>query len=85
LENSNFKWCIENDFQVYIKPYGKYAKIAIRRGGISACGKDVHYDKQTGNTYYSSENEGTVMYKTHEKAMEKLPEVYEYLRKKYGV
>lgn len=82
-QSSNFKWCIENDFQVYVKPYGKYAKIVVRRGGISSCGKDRHYDKATGNTYYSQENEGTVMYPTHQKAMDKLEEVYKYLRQKY--
>ena len=32
----NFKWCIENDFQVYVKPinYSKNFKIAVRKGGI---------------------------------------------------
>ena len=31
---SNFKWCIDNDFQVYVKPmnHSKNFKIAIRKG-----------------------------------------------------
>lgn len=81
---SDAKWCIDNDWQVYVKPDGARFKIAIRKGGISSCGKDVHYDKATGKTYTSEENLGSVMYKTQIEAEYKLADVYEYLRKRYG-
>ena len=33
--SSDFKWCIDNDWQVYIKPINTiHYKIAIRKGGI---------------------------------------------------
>lgn len=83
---SDFKWCIENDFQVYVKPMHNtgHCKIAIRKGGISTEGKDSKYCKKTGLTIYSKENLGSVTYKNQILAMEKLPSVYEYLRKKYN-
>jgi len=83
---SDFKWCIENDFQVYIKPENNsgYCRIAIRKGGISTDGKPSKYDKEKGVTLYSKETVGNVVYKKQKKAMEKLPEVYAYLKKRYG-
>ena len=44
LNIDNFRWCVENDFQVYLVPMdsqgkGKY-KIAVRRRGITTEGKD---------------------------------------------
>lgn len=82
---SDFKWCIENDFQVYILPlhHTGHCKIAIRRGGITTEGKDSKYCKDTGITHYSKEMLGSVTYKNQKLATEKLPEVYEYLRKTY--
>ena len=73
---------IDNDWQVYLKPYGSGCYIAVRKGGISACGKDYHYDRVTGIEYYSKENLGTVYYRNIQKAMDMLPTVYKYLR--YG-
>jgi len=78
----NFRWCIENDWQVYLKPYGSGAYIAIRKGGISSLGKDYHYDRLTGIEYYSKENVGTIYYKNIQKAMDVLPKVYKYLKDK---
>jgi hypothetical protein len=74
-----FRWCIENDFQVYIKPESYYYKIAIRKGGITSNGKDFHYDRDTGMEYYSSERTGSVRYKTVEMASAKIHDVYKYL------
>jgi hypothetical protein len=83
---SDFKWCIENDFQVYVKPLknGGECKIAIRKGGISTEGKPSKYNKEKGLTLYSKETLGTVIYKNQKKAFEALPKVYNYLRKRYG-
>lgn len=78
---SDAKWCIENDYQVYIKPIDSQFCIAIRRGGISSCGKDWH--KEGGTEYTSSEVLGSVRYKTVEKATEKIPEVYKYLKERH--
>ena len=62
---SDFKWCIENDFQVYIKPEDNSGncRIAIRKGGISTDGKLSKYDKEKGVTLYSKETVGEVVYK----------------------
>jgi hypothetical protein len=74
-----FRWCIANDFQVYIKPESYYYKIAIRRGGITSNGKDTHYDNDTGMEYYSSEKLGSVKYKKVSDAEDKILTVYKYL------
>lgn len=74
-----FRWCIENDFQVYIKPESYYYKIAIRKGGITSNGKDFHYDRDTGMEYYSNERTGSVRYKSVDMASAKLHDVYKYL------
>jgi hypothetical protein len=74
-----FRWCIENDFQVYIKPESYYFKIAIRKGGITSNGKDFHYDRDTGMEYYSNERTGSVRYKSVDMALAKLHDVYKYL------
>lgn len=83
---SDFRWCIKNDFQVYIKPmnHSKNFKIAVRKGGISTNGKDSFYCKKKGMTIYSRETLGSELYKNQEKAMSVLPSVYKYLREKYG-
>ena len=48
IDPDDFRWAIQNDWQVYVKPYGGGAYIAVRKGGITACGKDYHYDRETG-------------------------------------
>lgn len=82
IDTDDFRWAIQNDWQVYVKPYGGGAYIAVRKGGISSCGKDYHYDRVTGLEYYSNEVVGTVYYKSIDKAMEALPKAYKFLR--YG-
>lgn len=83
--NSDLQWCIDNDFQVYIKKtdYSGYFKIAIRKGGISTQGKDIFFCKERKINLYSSERLGKIEYKNQEKANKKLPEVYKYLRETY--
>lgn len=78
---SDAKWCLDNDYQVYIKPIDGQYCIAIRRGGISSKGKDWH--KENGVEYTSSEVLGSMRYKTVEKATEKIPEVYKYLKERH--
>lgn len=84
---SDFKWCIENDFQVYVKPinYSSQFKIAIRKGGITTSGKDSFYCKIKQTTIYSSETLGSKLYKNQKLAMKVLPSVYKYLRETYGI
>jgi hypothetical protein len=72
-----FRWCIDSDIQVYIKPESYYYRIAIRKGGITSNGKDFHYDGYIDRT--SSEVLGTVKYKTVADAEDKLLTVYKYL------
>lgn len=84
--HSDFNWCVDNDFQVYIKPMEitGHCRIAVRKGGISTEGKHSHYCKEKDITLYSKETLGSVLYKNQKTANEKIPEVYSYLRKKYG-
>ena len=86
VDYKNFKWCIENDFQVYIKPEDNSGncRIAIRKGGISTGGKPSKYNKEKGVTLYSKETEGKLIYKNQKKAMKALPMVYKYLKDRYG-
>ena len=83
---SDFKWCIENDFQVYIKPITNTGQcnIAIRKGGISTEGLPSKYNEEKGLTLYSTETIGSVIYKNQKEAGKKLPEVYKYLKDTYG-
>ena len=78
---SDAKWCQEHDYQVYIKPIDGQFCIAIRRGGISSHGKD--WRMENGIEYTSSEVLGSMRYKTVEKATEKIPEVYKYLKERH--
>ena len=82
---SNFKWSVENDFQVYVKltEFSGHCRIAIRKGGISTEGKSSVYCKETSLTTYSTETLGSVLYKSQVKAFEKLPSVYKYLKETY--
>ncbi len=89
-QSLNFKWCIDNDFQVYIKPdklfvesrtVSKQYRICVRRGGITTCGLD---ELEINSVIYTSkEKVGNVIYKTQEEAEAALPKVYEELRKRY--
>jgi|TARA_R110000787_G_scaffold70171_3_gene156023 hypothetical protein len=83
--NSDLQWCIDNDFQVYIKKmnYSGYFKVAIRKGGISTNGKDIFFCKETQMNLYSVEKLGKIDYKNQEKANKVLPGVYKYLKETY--
>jgi len=90
-QNSNFKWCKDNDFQVYIKPdklfvesrtVSKQYRICIRRGGITTCGLDELEINSVIHT--SKEKVGEVLYKTQAEAEAALPKVYEWLKERYG-
>lgn len=82
INPDDFRWAVQNDLQVYVKPFGGGAYIAVRKGGITACGKDYHYNRELGIEFYSKERLGKVYYKSPEKAMEALPKAYKFLR--YG-
>jgi hypothetical protein len=77
---TNFKWCIENDFQVYIVPEHSFARICVRKGGITSEGKDFYYTN--GVKVNTLEKRGTVLYKSQLLASKELEKVYKYLR--YG-
>lgn len=77
---SDAQWCIDNDYQVYIKKDSTHYRIAIRRGGITTDGKDIKYIDDVQHT--SSESLGSVRYKTVADADKKINNVYKYLR--YG-
>tara|TARA_A100000171_G_scaffold11809_1_gene9671 strand:+ start:5978 stop:6277 length:300 start_codon:yes stop_codon:yes gene_type:complete len=80
---SDLKWCIDNDWQVYIVPtLDKFCRIAIRKGGITTEGKDYKYID--GVRYTSQEHLGSVEYKSQKQAQAELPYVYEKIRQKYG-
>lgn len=79
---SDWKWCVDNDWQVYIVPtVGKFCRIAIRKGGITTEGKDYIYID--GIRHASQEHLGSIEYKTQEEAQVALPEVYKKLRTRY--
>ena len=80
---SDAQWCINNDFQVYVKPVeNNKCRIAYRRGGITTEGKDKKL--VNGSMFYSVEVEGEKVYRTQREAMSVVPDVYSYLRNKYG-
>ena len=91
IHHSNFKWCIENDFQVYVEPEFQYTGsrtgsksfvVVVRRGGITTCGLDF---KEINYTLYESKAvRGSVVYKTQREAEESLPDLYKKLRERYG-
>lgn len=80
----DFKWCIENDFQVYIVVHEfDFFKIAVRRGGITSEGKDVHKDEM-GRIFKSKVTLSDLTFKTQAEAENHLNYTYKYLRNKYG-
>lgn len=83
ISASDFNWAVENDWQIYIIPYGsEKCKIASKYGGISSSGTDYFYDKY-GSIHKVIELPGSKIYDTQEEAMEALPEVYRKMRNKY--
>jgi len=86
LNIDNFRWCVENDFQVYLVPMdsqgkGKH-KIAVRRRGITTEGKD--FIVKDGIRIDSKVTIGKEVYKNSAEATNNLNEVYEFLRRTYG-
>ena len=88
--SSNFKWCIDNDFQIYVKPdkiykesntVSKQFRVCVRRGGIKTNGRDEIEINSVLHT--SKEVVGKVLYKTQQEAEAALPLVYETMRKRY--
>lgn len=98
LNFDDIRWCIENDFQVYVKPLGEWFKnsdnknefsmngqykIATRRNGIKCLGKDNHYDTK-GNEFNSKEVLSTKTFIKEEDAFNDMVFVRKFLREKYG-
>jgi hypothetical protein len=86
-ETLNFKWCLENDFQVYIEPLNKYPGcnkfvVVVRRGGIKSNGLDSLY--KDNNVYRSKAVIGEKIYRNTKDASEGVREVHEMLRQRYG-
>ncbi len=86
LNFEDMKWCMENDFQVYLVPLtndgkGEH-KIGVRRGGITTEGKD--YKEINGIEYRSSETLSEKTFKNSKEAHNHLNYVFNHLRKKYG-
>jgi hypothetical protein len=87
LNSDDFRWCVENDFQVYLVPLtpegeGAY-KIAVRRKGITTEGKDFITDS-LGREVRSKEKISDITFKNQSDARDHLNYVYKYLRTKYG-
>lgn len=98
LNFDDLKWCIDNDFQVYVQPVSeekryqdgrKYYqltgefKIAVRRGGISSQGKGLHKD-EVGRLFKSKLTLSERTFKSQSEAEDHLNYTYNYLRRKYG-
>jgi hypothetical protein len=81
---NDFKWCIDNDWQIYPIPSsrGTRLRIAIRRGGISTNGKDVHKTEE-GITLTSKETIGDMEFKNIRDLSDHLPTLYKQIRQKY--
>lgn len=81
-----FKWCINNDFQVYIVPVNDRGRseyrVAVRHGGITTEGKDYIYKDNIKKT--SREVLGSKIFVTVAAASLHLNYVIENLMKKYG-
>lgn len=88
LNFNDFRWCIQNDFQVYVVPLVENDmptnsfKIAVRRNGITTNGKD--YIKVNGVKYKSKETLSELTFKNQKQAFDHFNYVYAHLRKKYG-
>jgi len=78
----DWRWCIENDFQIYLVPrHRNRYRIAIRRGGITTEGKDFKY--VDGIKHESKEVIGNMEFKNASEASSYLPTLYKQIRKKY--
>lgn len=81
----NFKWCIENDFKVFIRQtvYGDPSrKIVVQRFGITTEGKE---GKMVNGRYVKSKFiESKTTYRSQKEANDALPGVYKMLKERYG-
>lgn len=83
IQYSNFKWCIDNDFQVYLVPTrNNRFKVAVRRKGITTGGKEFIY--KNGVKIKSVETLSKKDYKNEYEASEYAHEVRAILKKQYG-
>lgn len=96
LNFDDLRWCIKNDFQVYLVPLKKFIyisgqreysstgefKIGVRRNGISTNGLDQA--DVNGRTVFSYETFSDKTFNDHYEAMEYLNYVYRQLRERYG-
>jgi hypothetical protein len=86
-ETSDFRWCIDNDFQVYVKPFDMYPGcnkyvVVVRKGGISSEGLDVLY--KDGTAHKSNEIVGEKIYRNTKEASEAAVRLRSELRERYG-
>lgn len=92
LSFDDLKWCIDNDYQVYLVPLTKKVnnfiytsgefKIAVRRGGITTEGLDR---KMVNGRYIKSkETLSELTFASQAEAEAHLNYVYKHLRSKYG-
>jgi hypothetical protein len=86
-ETSDFRWCIDNDFQVYVKPFDNYPGcnkyvVAFRKGGISSEGLDLLY--KDNRPHKSTEVVGEKIYRNTKEASEAAVELRSKLRERYG-
>ena len=96
LNFDDLRWCIENDFQVYLVPlkkcisvsdYKEYSstgefKIGVRRKGISTNGLDKL--DVNGREVFSYETLSDKTFDNYYEAIEHLNYVYRQLRERYG-
>jgi hypothetical protein len=84
-EYLNFRWCIDNDFKVFVRTINgitNECKIVVQRGGITTEGKDMKM--VNGRLKKSVSIESSTTYKTQKEAQAALPSIYKMLREKYG-
>jgi hypothetical protein len=83
FSSEDFKWCVENDFQVYAT-HGADGnlRVAIRRGGITTEGKDYVIINNSKKT--SKEMLGEIIYKNMDELSTYLPAIYKQIKKQYG-
>lgn len=92
LNFDDMKWCIDNDFQVYLVPLttkmnnftyltGEF-KIGVRRRGITTEGLDFKF--VNGRKITSKETFSELTFASQSEAEAHLNYVYKHLRNKYG-
>jgi hypothetical protein len=86
LNFDDLRWCIDNDWQVYLIPLSQDGKgefkIGVRRNGITTQGKDSILIN--GRVVVSKELLSEAVFKNYKEAHNHLNYTYKYLRDKYG-